>query len=71
MKKQELIMGPAKKIAFVAHDNKKDDMVEWADFIISSPLMAADYVRRLADYDDYKERMNDRAFLKSAEPLAT
>ena len=71
MKKQELIMGSAKKIALVAHDNKKDDMVEWADFIISSPLMAADYARRLPDYDDYEERMNDNAFLKSAEPLAT
>jgi methylglyoxal synthase len=29
---KEVIMGPDKKIALVAHDNKKRDLVEWAEF---------------------------------------
>ncbi|MCI0398212.1 MAG: methylglyoxal synthase [Chloroflexi bacterium] len=33
-----------------------------ADFIISSPLMDSEYVRRLPDYDEYKERMKGRRF---------
>ena len=33
-----------------------------ADFIISSPLMASEYVRRLTDYDEYKARMKGRGF---------
>jgi len=33
--------------------------------------MAADYARRLPDYEEYKKRMTDKAFLKSAETLAT
>jgi methylglyoxal synthase len=31
MKSKTLIMGQEKKIALVAHDNKKDDMVAWVD----------------------------------------
>ncbi len=30
-----------------------------ADFMISSPLMAAEYSRILPDYDDYRERLVD------------
>ena len=33
-----------------------------ADFMISSPLMASEYMRRLTDYDEYKERMKKRDF---------
>ncbi|GFP35784.1 methylglyoxal synthase [Candidatus Hakubella thermalkaliphila] len=29
---QKISMGKRKKIALIAHDNKKPDMVEWADF---------------------------------------
>jgi methylglyoxal synthase len=29
-----------------------------ADFLISSPLMAGEYVRLLVDYDEYKERLS-------------
>jgi methylglyoxal synthase len=29
---QKIAMGRKKKIALVAHDNKKSDLVEWADF---------------------------------------
>ena len=32
MKNKTLIMGRRKNIALVAHDNKKDDMIEWARF---------------------------------------
>ncbi len=156
MKTKELVMGKRKKIALVAHDNKKDDMLGWvkynrdtlsqhtlyatgttgtilgktlgieihtlqsgplggdqqigariaegeidfliffwdpleaqphdpdvrallrmaavwnipvattlasADFMISSPLMAIEYMRRLTDYDEYKERMKNRDFI--------
>jgi len=156
MKTKELLMGKRKKIALVAHDNKKDDMLGWvqynqttlaqhtlyatgttgtvlgrtlgleihtlqsgplggdqqigariaegeidyliffwdpleaqphdpdvrallrmaavwnipvattlasADFMISSPLMAREYIRRLTDYDEYKERMKNREFI--------
>jgi hypothetical protein len=38
-----------------------------ADFIISSPLMASEYVRRLTDYDEYKERMKGRGFAGGRE----
>jgi methylglyoxal synthase len=34
-----------------------------ADFMISSPLMAIEYMRRLTDYDEYKERMKNRDFI--------
>jgi len=156
MKTKELVMGKRKKVALVAHDNKKDDMLGWvqynqatlaqhtlyatgttgtilgqtlgleihtlqsgplggdqqigariaegeidyliffwdpleaqphdpdvrallrmaavwnipvattlasADFMISSPLMAREYIRRLTDYDEYKERMKNREFI--------
>ena len=33
-----------------------------ADFIVSSPLMAAEYERRLPDYEAYKERMKNKRF---------
>ncbi len=32
MKQREIAMGPDKKIALVAHDNKKRDLLEWARF---------------------------------------
>jgi methylglyoxal synthase len=32
MEKKVIIMKPDKKIALVAHDNKKNDLVEWAKF---------------------------------------
>ncbi|MBI1855230.1 MAG: methylglyoxal synthase [Chloroflexi bacterium] len=32
MSRQKIIMQPDKKIALVAHDNKKQDLVEWAKF---------------------------------------
>ena len=32
MKQREIAMGPDKKIALVAHDNKKRDLLEWAKF---------------------------------------
>jgi methylglyoxal synthase len=34
-----------------------------ADFMIASPLMAAEYVRRLPDYEAYKERMKGKRFV--------
>ena len=34
-----------------------------ADFMISSPLMAAEYDRRLPDYEAYKERMKNKRFV--------
>ena len=30
MRPKTLVMGQFKRIALVAHDNKKDDMVDWA-----------------------------------------
>jgi methylglyoxal synthase len=33
-----------------------------ADFIIASPLMSAEYERRLPDYEAYKERMKGKRF---------
>lgn len=33
-----------------------------ADFIISSPLMATAYERRLPDYEEYRQRMSERDF---------
>ena len=33
-----------------------------ADFIISSPLMDSEYVRRLTDYHQYRERMKGKKF---------
>ena len=38
-----------------------------ADFIISSPLMASEYVRRLTDYDEYKGRMKGKEFAGGRE----
>ncbi len=32
MAQKELLMTPSKKIALVAHDNKKRDLLEWAEF---------------------------------------
>jgi len=32
MKYKKLAMGQRKKIALVAHDNKKQDLLEWARF---------------------------------------
>lgn len=32
MKQKKIPMGPIKKIALVAHDNKKPDLVEWAKY---------------------------------------
>lgn len=32
MKNLEIKMGPKKRIALVAHDNKKEEMLEWAKF---------------------------------------
>lgn len=32
MQHKEMVMGEQKRIALVAHDNKKDDMVDWAKF---------------------------------------
>ena len=32
MEQQQLVLKPKKKIALVAHDNKKRDLVEWARF---------------------------------------
>jgi methylglyoxal synthase len=29
---KKIVMGPDKKIALVAHDNKKKDLLEWAKF---------------------------------------
>lgn len=34
-----------------------------ADFMISSPLMSAEYERRLPDYEAYKERMKGKRFV--------
>jgi methylglyoxal synthase len=31
-----------------------------ADFLISSPLMVAEYERRLTDYEEYRQRLNKR-----------
>lgn len=160
MERIELAMGRQKRIALVAHDNKKDDLVEWAefnrgllaehvlyatgttgvvleqelgldvrrlqsgplggdmqigamiaqeeidlliflwdpleaqphdtdvkallrlaavwnipvattlaaaDFIISSPLMAAEYRRRLPDYEAYRQRLEGKTFVDQAE----
>lgn len=33
-----------------------------ADFIITSPLMASEYIRQLTDYDEYKKRMQGKDF---------
>jgi methylglyoxal synthase len=33
-----------------------------ADFIITSPLMASEYVRQLTDYEEYKKRMQGKNF---------
>lgn len=34
-----------------------------ADFIISSPLMDQDYIRRLPDYEEHRRRMQGRTFV--------
>ena len=34
-----------------------------ADFLISSPLMAAEYTRLLTDYDEYKQRLSQSPML--------
>jgi len=52
-------MNPRKRIALVAHDNKKPGRVQSfvADFMISSPLMSSSYERSLPDYDAYNDRL--------------
>ncbi len=47
-----LPMGQRKKIALVAHDNKKTDIL---DFMLSSPLMSDEYERQLPDYEEYRQ----------------
>jgi methylglyoxal synthase len=38
-----------------------------ADFLISSPLMAGEYERRLTDYSEYKQRLSQRFGAKVAD----
>jgi methylglyoxal synthase len=57
------------RIALVAHDNKRADLIDWVRFnralltehdliaIVSSPLMSAQYEPQLPDYDEYQTRL--------------
>lgn len=38
-----------------------------ADFMITSPLMAVPYQRRLVDYEEYRQRMKKKRFLSAEE----
>ncbi len=38
-----------------------------ADFLITSPLMAEPYVRRLTDYEEYRQRMKNKVFQPAKE----
>ena len=44
---KKIAMEHDKKIALVAHDNKKRDLVEWMD---------GEYDRLVPDYDDIRKR---------------
>lgn len=51
------MLGEQRHIALVAHDNKKLDLLNWADFnradlMISSPLLGGPYERLRPDYGD-------------------
>jgi methylglyoxal synthase len=39
-----------------------------ADFLISSPLMSAEYTRLLTDYEDYRQRLSLRPQMVSSQP---
>jgi len=64
-----IAMSSRKRIALIAHDNCKDDMLDWADttcrspaiarqhFLLSSPLMERSYERRLMEQPDVTSGM--------------
>ena len=56
-------MEKIKRIAMIAHDNRKKDLIEWvewnlaiADFMISSTLFEKPYQQKLKYYHEYIDR---------------